>query len=50
MKIFLIVPVFNEEEAIPLFYSAVRDYAVLEQYDVEIVLSTMEVVTERNPF
>ncbi|MEN4977276.1 glycosyltransferase family 2 protein [Erwinia billingiae] len=37
MKISLIVPVFNEEEAIPLFYSAVRGYAVLEQYDVEIV-------------
>ncbi|CAX60437.1 Bactoprenol glucosyltransferase [Erwinia billingiae Eb661] len=37
MKISLIVPVYNEEEAIPLFYSAVRGYAVLEQYDVEIV-------------
>ncbi|WP_455916088.1 glycosyltransferase family 2 protein [Pantoea agglomerans] len=37
MKISLIVPVFNEEEAIPLFYSAVRGYAALEQYEVEIV-------------
>lgn len=37
MKISLIVPVFNEEEAIPYFYSAVRGYAALEQYEVEIV-------------
>lgn len=37
MKISLIVPVFNEEEAIPFFYSAVRGYAALEQYEVEIV-------------
>lgn len=35
MKISLVVPVFNEEEAIPIFYRAVRKELV--QYDVEIV-------------
>ncbi|MGK6327800.1 glycosyltransferase family 2 protein [Erwinia sp. DT-104] len=37
MKISLIVPVFNEEEAIPLFYAAVRDLTALENYEVEMV-------------
>lgn len=37
MKISLIVPVFNEEEAIPLFYSAVRNLASLKNFDIEIV-------------
>lgn len=37
MKISLVVPVFNEEDAIPLFYKAVREYDELKQYDVEIV-------------
>ncbi|MFX5385586.1 glycosyltransferase, partial [Acinetobacter baumannii] len=37
MKISLIVPVFNEEEAIPIFYDAVRNYAPLKKYDVEII-------------
>lgn len=35
MKISLVVPVFNEEDAIPIFYQAVRNE--LAQYDVEIV-------------
>jgi len=37
MKISLIVPVFNEEEALPVFYEAVRSYKQLEAYEVEIV-------------
>lgn len=37
MKISLIVPVFNEEEAIPIFYSAVRGFVALKEYDIEIV-------------
>ena len=37
MKISLVVPIFNEEEAILLFYKAVRGYKPLSQYDVEIV-------------
>lgn len=35
MKISLVVPVFNEEETIPLFYREVRNH--LCEYDVEIV-------------
>lgn len=35
MKISLVVPVFNEEEAIPIFYQAVRKE--LTRYEVEIV-------------
>ncbi|MDY8622689.1 glycosyltransferase family 2 protein [Escherichia coli] len=37
MKISLIVPVFNEEEAIPIFYSSVREFAQFKQLEVEIV-------------
>ncbi|WP_313651467.1 glycosyltransferase family 2 protein [Pantoea sp.] len=37
MKISLVVPVFNEEEAIPLFYKAVRQYEALAAWQVEIV-------------
>lgn len=37
MKISLIVPVFNEEDAIPLFYKAVRELEELQQHEVEIV-------------
>lgn len=33
----LIVPVLNEEEAIPLFYDAVQDVLHDEPYDVEIL-------------
>lgn len=35
MKITLVVPVFNEEDSIPIFYQAVRKE--LEQYNVEII-------------
>ncbi|HCA7079837.1 TPA: glycosyltransferase family 2 protein [Citrobacter sedlakii] len=37
MKISLVVPVFNEEDAIPIFYKTVREFEELNQYDVEIV-------------
>lgn len=37
MKISLIVPVFNEEETIGIFYKTVREYVELKPYDVEIV-------------
>ncbi len=36
-KISLIVPVFNEEEAIPLFYQSVREASFLQDYQIEIV-------------
>lgn len=37
MKISLVVPVFNEEETIGLFYKTVREYDALKEHDVEIV-------------
>ena len=37
VKISLIVPVFNEEEAISLFYEKVRGASFLQDYEVEIV-------------
>ncbi|WP_239954672.1 glycosyltransferase family 2 protein [Pantoea sp. Z09] len=37
MKISLVVPVFNEEEAIPLFYQEVRGFPAFAEHDVEIV-------------
>lgn len=37
MKISLIVPVFNEEDTIPIFYKTVRGYEELKKNDVEIV-------------
>ncbi|EBH9142947.1 glycosyltransferase, partial [Salmonella enterica subsp. enterica serovar Cerro] len=37
MKISLVVPVFNEEDAIPIFYKTVREFEGLKPYDVEIV-------------
>ncbi|NCI00085.1 glycosyltransferase [Cronobacter malonaticus] len=37
MKISLVVPVFNEEDAIPLFYQKVRNYECFADYEVEIV-------------
>ncbi|MFS9379804.1 glycosyltransferase family 2 protein [Citrobacter sp. ANG330] len=37
MKISLVVPVFNEEETIGLFYKTVREYDALKAHDIEIV-------------
>ncbi|CAA2930125.1 Bactoprenol glucosyl transferase from prophage CPS-53 [Arsenophonus endosymbiont of Bemisia tabaci Q2] len=37
MKISLIVPVFNKEEAIPIFYKTVRENEELKKYEVEII-------------
>lgn len=37
MKISLIAPVFNEEEAVPIFYNAVRSYAAFNIFDIEII-------------
>lgn len=37
MKISLVVPVYNEEETIPIFYQAIRSYNKLADYDVEII-------------
>ncbi|MBQ7516628.1 MAG: glycosyltransferase family 2 protein [Schwartzia sp.] len=36
-RITLVVPVYNEEDAIPLFYETVRGYAPLAGYEVELV-------------
>ncbi|WP_084493539.1 glycosyltransferase family 2 protein [Brackiella oedipodis] len=59
MKISLIVPVYNEQEAIPLFYQAVRNYAALKAYDIEIVFindgskdqteATIELIAQADP-
>lgn len=37
MKVSLIVPVLNEEEAIPIFYQRVRESSFLQDYEIEIV-------------
>lgn len=37
MKISLIVPVFNEEDTIPIFYNTVREHEGLKEHEVEIV-------------
>jgi glycosyltransferase involved in cell wall biosynthesis len=37
MKLSLVVPVYNEEETIPIFYKTVREFEALKSYDIEIV-------------
>lgn len=37
MKISLIVPVFNEEDAIPIFYETVRQFKPLSDYQIELI-------------
>lgn len=37
MKISLVIPVFNEEDTIPIFYKTVREFEGLKQYNVEMV-------------
>ncbi len=37
MKISLVVPVFNEEDTIPIFYKTVREFNELKEYEIEIV-------------
>lgn len=37
MKFSLVVPVLNEEEAIPLFYKAVREFEPFKKYDIELI-------------
>ncbi|WP_222888222.1 glycosyltransferase family 2 protein [Enterobacter sp. C2] len=37
MKISLVVPVFNEEDTVPIFYNTVRQDKGLQQHEVEIV-------------
>lgn len=37
MKISLVIPVYNEEEVVPIFYQTVRKHSLLQQYNVELV-------------
>jgi glycosyltransferase involved in cell wall biosynthesis len=37
MNISLVIPVFNEEDTIPIFYKTVREFEGLKEYDVEMV-------------
>ncbi|AKJ74224.1 hypothetical protein SP22_56 [Salmonella phage 22] len=48
MKISLVVPVFNEEDTIPIFYKTVREFNELKEYEIEIVLLMMVVKMRLN--
>ncbi len=37
MKISLVIPVYNEEATIPIFYKTVREHEILKNYDLEII-------------
>ncbi|WP_077927368.1 glycosyltransferase [Wohlfahrtiimonas populi] len=37
MKISLIIPVYNEEAAIPIFYQAIKNAEFLKPYQMELV-------------
>ncbi|AUU86048.1 MULTISPECIES: glycosyltransferase family 2 protein [Leclercia] len=37
MKISLVIPVFNEEDTIPIFYKTVREYDELKKFEIELV-------------
>ncbi|EDN4180676.1 glycosyltransferase [Salmonella enterica subsp. salamae] len=37
MKISLVVPVFNEEDMMPILYKTVREFNELKEYEVEII-------------
>ena len=37
MKLSLVVPVYNEEEAIPVFYKAISSYVSLNAYELELI-------------
>lgn len=37
MKLSLVVPVFNEQDTIPIFYRTVREFQPLNDYDTEII-------------
>jgi len=60
LKISLIVPVYNEEDAIPLFYKSVRNFEPLSKYNIEIVfindgskdrtLQLASALTDTDPF
>jgi len=49
MKISLVVPVFNEEDTIPIFYKTVREFEGLQQHEVEIVFINDGSKTQQNP-
>ena len=36
------IPVFNEEDTIPIFYKTVREYEPLKSFEVEIVFTNTE--------
>ncbi len=57
MKISLVVPVFNEEEAIPIFYKNVKNYEYFKKFDIEIIFindgsldSTYDILTKLSEY